>query len=93
MPAISGQTTVTTAGTAIALGSQPINGPLIVKALTSNTGNISIGNDGSNDVTITNGVLLAAGEEVVFEFIGHLASLFIDAETDGDGVAWLALNV
>ena len=93
MPVISGQKTVTTAGVAEALGSQPVNGPLMVKALTSNTGEIAIGNDGANDVSTATGLLLSAGEVVVFDFAGHLASLFIDAESDGEGVAWLALNV
>ena len=93
MPAISGQKTVTTAGVAVALGSQPVNGPLMVKALTANTGEIAIGDDGTNDVTTTSGLLLSAGEVVVFDFVGHLATLLLDSEIDGEGVAWLVLNV
>jgi len=93
MPAISGQKTVTTAGTAEALGSQLINGPLLVKALPDNAGAIAIGNDGANDVTVSSGLLLAADEVVVFDFIGSLASVWLDSENDGEGVAWLALNV
>ena len=93
MPAISGQKTVTSAGTAVPLASLPINGPLIVKALNSNAGNISVGNDGNNDVTVTNGLLLAAGDEFYFGYIGNLSSIYIDSENDGEGVSWLALNV
>ena len=93
MSAISSQTIVTTAGSAVPLGSQTINGPLMVKALSSNAGSIAIGNDGSNDVTTSNGLLLSASEAVVFDFVGNLASLYIDSENDGEGVAWLALNV
>jgi hypothetical protein len=93
MPAISGQKSVTTAGTAEALGAQLINGPLLVKALPDNAGAIAIGNDGANDVTVSSGLLLAANEVVVFDFIGSLASVWIDSENDGEGVAWLVLNV
>ena len=93
MPSISGQTTVPSAGTSVPLASQLINGPLIVKALGSNSGSIAIGNDGNNDVTTSNGLLLSAGETVVFDFVGNLSSLYIDSENNGEGVSWLALNV
>ena len=93
MPPISGQTTVTTAGTSVSLGSQVINCPLMVKALTSNTGSIAIGNDGSDDISTSNGLLLSADDIVIFDFVGNLASLYIDSENDGEGVSWLALNV
>ena len=93
MPAISGQKTVTTAGAAEALGSQLINGPLMVRALEANTNPVAIGNDGGGDVTLSNGLQLAAGDVVVFDFIGSLDSVRVDATTDGEGVAWLALNV
>ena len=93
MLAISGQTTVTTAGTAVPLGSQTINGPLMLKALTTNTGSIAVGNDGSNDVTTTNGLLLSASDTVIFDFVGNLASLYIDSTVNGEGVAWLSLNI
>jgi hypothetical protein len=93
MPAISGQKAVTTAGTAVVLGSQIINGPLMVKALAANTGAIAVGNDGANDVTTSNGLLLAAGEITVFDFVGNLASVWLDSAVNGEGVAWLMLNV
>ena len=62
MAAISGQKTVTTAGTAEALGSQVINGPLMVKALDTNAGIAAIGNDGAGDVTTSNGMRLEGGD-------------------------------
>jgi hypothetical protein len=93
MAAISGQTTVTTAGTAVPLGSQVINAPLMVKALDSNVNIVAIGNDGAGDVTVSNGLRLEAGDVVVFDFVGDLASIFLDAAADGEGVAWLILNV
>ena len=65
MSSISGQKTITTAGTAEPLGSQVINGPLMVKALLANTNNAYIGNDGSGDVTSADGLELDAGDAVV----------------------------
>ena len=90
--AISGQKTVTTGGTAEKLGSQIINGPLMIKALIANTNNIYVGNV-SGDVADTNGLELAAGDAVVFDFVGNLASIWIDADTNGEGVSWLMLEV
>jgi hypothetical protein len=92
MPALSGQKTVTTAGTAVALGSQAISAPLMVKALDTNTDIVALGNDGAGDVTTANGLRLAAGEVVVFEFVGDLADLALDSAVDGEGVAWLVLS-
>ena len=91
--ALSGQKAVATAGTALALGSQIINGPLMVKALLANTNNAYIGNDGAGDVASGNGLELDAGEAVVFDFVGNLASLWVDVDTNGEGVSWIVLNL
>jgi len=91
--ALSGQTVVAAAGTAEALGSQVINGPLMVKGLLANTNNVYIGNDGAGDVTSANGLELDAGEAVVFDFVGDLASLWLDVDTNGEGVSWIVLNL
>ena len=93
MTAISGQKTVAASGTAVVLGSVRIDGPLLVKALDTNTGVVALGNDGSGDVTLSNGLRLEAGELVVFEYVGELASLYLDAEVNGEGVSWIALNI
>lgn len=92
MPAISGQTIVTTSGTATPLGSQVINSGLMVMALDTNTGVVSVGNDGSGDVALSNGLRLGVGDAIVFNFVGDLASIWLDAESDGDGVSWIMLN-
>ncbi len=89
---ISGQKTVSTAGTAVALGSIRIDGPLAVKALDTNTGVVALGNDGANDVTVSNGLRLEAGEMLVFEWVGELASIYLDSVVNGEGVSWMALN-
>jgi hypothetical protein len=90
--AISGQKTVTTAGTALALGTAAINAPLMVKALAANTGAMYIGNDGAGDVTSGNGLELAAGDVVIFDWVANLGALILDSAVNGEGVAWLALN-
>lgn len=91
--AFSGQTTVAAAGTAVALGSQRADAPVLVKALDTNAGIVAIGNDGAGDVTVSNGLRLAVGEEVYFQWIGDLATLMVDAVNNGDGVSWLVLNI
>ena len=93
MSAISGQKTVTTAGTAEALGTLQVNSALMVKALDTNTGAVYLGNDGTGDVASDSGLVLAAGDAVIFEYVGNLGSLMLDSAADGEGVAWLALNV
>ena len=92
MSAISGQKTVAAAGTAEALGTALIHGPLIVKALLANTNNVYVGNDGAGDVTSANGIELDAGEVVVFNHVGSLANLVVDVDTNGEGVSWISLN-
>jgi len=91
--AISGQKTVTTAGTAVQLGTQPIQGPLLVKALDTNTGIVAVGNDGAGGVTVSNGLRLLKGESVEFQWVGSLATLWLDSAVDGEGVSWISLQV
>jgi hypothetical protein len=91
--AYSGQKTVTTAGTAEALGTQIIQGPLMVKALENNTGLVYVGNDGTGDVSSSTGMPLSAGDSIVFDWVGALGSLLVDAAVNGEGVAWLMLSV
>lgn len=93
MPALSGQKTVAAAGTAEALGSQAIGGPLAVKALAANTGVVVIGNDGASDITTANGFQLSAGETLVFNHVAHLANILVDAAVSGEGVCWIALDI
>ena len=64
--AISGQKTVTAAGTAVQLGSGACMVNLMIKALATNTGLVFVGNDGA-DVTSATGQELDAGEYLVIE--------------------------
>ena len=90
--ALSGQKTVTTAGTAVQLGTADILGPLAIKALDTNTGVVAVGNV-SGDVTVSNGFRLAAGDSVILEYVGNLANLWLDSAVNGEGISWLMLVV
>ncbi len=89
--ALSGQKTVTTAGTEVALGNQQIGAPLMVKALPTNTGIVYVG-ESSGGVSSSTGMPLDAGEVVIFEFVGQLGAIWVDSAVNGEGVAWLALS-
>lgn len=91
-PQISGQKTVSTAGSAEALGTVQIDAALLVRALDTNTGIIAIGNDGANDVTVSNGYRLSAGEAMIFDHVDNLASIYVDSAVNGEGVSWLKLD-
>lgn len=82
----NGKKTVTTAGTRVALASsQAILSGVTVKALAANTGVIYVGN---SSVASTNGFQLAAGESVFLE-IADLATVYLDAAVNGEGVTYL----
>jgi hypothetical protein len=92
MATLSGQKTVTTAGTEVALGTAVVNGPVLVKALTTNTGLVYVGNvDGV--VSSSTGMPLAAGDCMLFNNVGGLGAILVDSAVNGEGVAWIALEV
>lgn len=92
MGVFSGQKVVAAAGTEVALGSQVINGPVLVKALSTNGGLVFVGNvDGV--VSSANGFHLAANQEVRFKNVTNLSQILVDAAVNGEGVSWLALEV
>ncbi len=83
---VNGHKTVTTAGTAVALGNstQLING-ITIKALLANTNIIYIGD---SEVSNSSGYELYAGDQV-FVACTDLASIHIDAAVNGEGVSFL----
>ncbi len=91
-PILSGQKTVAAAGTAEQLGTTQIDYALLVKALDTNTGIVALGNDGADDVSLSNGFRLAAGEALIFDHVDNLAAIYVDAEVNGEGVSWLKLD-
>ena len=91
--AISALVKVTTAGTAVVLGSQVIEGPLAIRAIAGNAGVVYIGNDSADDVAATNGFELSAGDTIVLSYVDNLASIYVDAANSDEYVTWLALEV
>lgn len=82
----SGQKTVTAAGTAEALASsQALLSGVYIKALAGNTGAVYVGNSA---VAAATGFVLAAGDLVFLE-IDDLATVYIDAAENGEGVSYL----
>jgi hypothetical protein len=65
----------------------------MIKALDTNTDIVAVGNDGAGDVTVSNGLRLAAGDVVVLDHISQLSALYVDSAVDGEGVSWLSLSV
>ena len=92
MATLSGQTTVAAAGTEVVLGTAAINGPLMVKALTTNSDLVYLGNV-DDTVSSSTGLPLAAGDVAIFNQVGSLGEIYVDAAVNGEGVAWLALEV
>jgi len=83
----NGQKTVTTAGTRVVLAtSQVLTSGVTVKAMSTNTGIIFVGNSG---VTSSNGFRLSASAEVFIE-IDNLATIYIDSSVNGEGVTYIA---
>lgn len=89
----SGQKTVASAGSAERLSSGlAVNGAVMVRAKPANTGNIYIGNV-SGDVDSSNGMILEPGDMIIFNHVGDLREVWIDAEVNGEGAAWLILDI
>ena len=95
MAAISVQTTVAAAGTEVvlAISGNRSNGALAIKALSTNTGIMYVGNAGDGTVSSSTGYPLSAGESVIFSYIGDLSTIMVDASVNGETVAWVILGV
>ena len=89
MAVLSGQITVTTAGTAVVGTSTGRYRGFFIKAMAGNTGIVYVGNDGADDITATNSYELSAGDQVYVE-VEDLADLYFDSASDGDKLCWLA---
>lgn len=83
---VHGHKAVTTAGTAVALGTTATipSGAVHIKALNGNTGLIYVGN---SDVDNSNGWELDAGEEIYWPAT-DLADVYIDSAENGEGVCY-----
>jgi len=89
---LTGQITVETAGTAVQGPSTTPWEQFLLVAHPDNTGNIAYGNDGSDDVTMSNGIVLKPGATGVLYFNGNdnaLDKIWVDADNDGDVLCWI----
>ena len=90
--AITGEQTVAVPGTieALVAAQQMVNCPVMVKALHSNTDLVYVCDPG---VDSDNGLHLAADEVIIYDFVGNLANIWIDALVAGEGVRWALLSI
>ncbi len=88
---MSGEKTVTTAGTAVALHSSRRVKALTVIAKSSNTGRVYVG---GADVSSATNEGLGPGETISFEAVTwlDLADIYIDADNNGEGVDFYAVK-
>lgn len=84
----NGKTLVTTAGTRVVLASSQAIKSVTVKALSTNTGFIYVGD---TSVSSTNGFQLSAGDSVSMD-IANLNTVNIDSSVNGEGVTYFAVN-
>jgi hypothetical protein len=85
-----GQKVVTTAGTAVkVLTTDDGYYTLIIKALSTNTGLIYVGN---SDVDSTNGFELDAGEETIIVISEGQLDIYIDSSVNLEGVSYIYYN-
>ncbi|MFA5379894.1 MAG: hypothetical protein WC455_29310 [Dehalococcoidia bacterium] len=90
--AMSGQTTVTTAGTEVQLNANQACNAVLIKAITANTGIMYVGNDGANAVSSTTGYPLSSGEAPIVLEVKNLNQIYVDASVSGEQVAWIVLS-
>lgn len=83
-----GVTTVTTAGTDVALAGSTACKWVIVQSQTDNTGLIAVGASGVDATEATGtGIILYPGDSI-FLSIDNLASVFVDSTVNGEGVRY-----
>lgn len=84
-----GVTTVTTAGTDVALAGSTACKRVTIQAQTDNTGVIAVGGSGVDATVATGtGILLFAGDAYELD-IDNLADIFIDSSVNGEGVRYV----
>lgn len=84
----NGKTSVTTAGTRVTLAAAQAVKGVTIKALSTNTGFIYVGNA---SVAAANGLQLRAGESVSLA-IANLNTVNLDSSVNGEGVTYLGVN-
>lgn len=90
---VSGQATVTTAGTEVPLSATVVaNCPVMIRALAANVGKVYVGNDGAGAVSSSTGFELSPGDHIVLAYVGGLNTIMVDAATNGDKVCYILMG-
>lgn len=84
----NGKKTVTTAGTRVTLASSTTVKSVTIKALSTNTGFIYVGD---TTVASTNGFQLSAGETISMD-IANLNTVNLDSSVSGESVTYIGVN-
>jgi hypothetical protein len=91
MPLLSGQITVSTAGTEV-LGPDTGPGDFLIKFDSGNTGaTVYVGNDGNGAVSSTTGFKLNSGDQCILS-VKNLNTVYFDVATSGDKIDWLRIS-
>lgn len=80
----SGQKTVSSAGTAEVIASSTTIRSVSIRAHATNTGNVYVGNSG---VTSSNGRIVGPAETIDID-VDNLADLYIDVDTNDEGISF-----
>lgn len=84
----NGKKTIATAGTQEAIAASQAVKSVTVKALSTNTGLVYVG---KSTVASTDGYQLSARESVSLD-VSNLSSVYVDVDTNGEGVTYIAIN-
>jgi hypothetical protein len=86
----TGQATVVTAGVRVQLGTGVVNSGILVKALSTNTGIVYVGN---STVSSSNGFPLSADQVLVLDKVGKLSDIYVDASVNTQKVAYMTMDL
>ena len=86
----AGEKVVTTSGTAVALGTTIATKSIYIRAKTTNTGVVYVG-DSSVDATTSKQMMLNASGAIALD-IANRSSVYVDADVNGEGVDYLAFS-
>ncbi len=89
---VSGQITVTTAGTAVQGPNLQVNGYVQFVANPNNTDTVWVGNDGAGDVAATTGFPLLQTGNAVVRRVNNLLDLWFDADVNGEKICYILLD-
>lgn len=88
---ITGRKAVTTAGTPVKLGTNPVpNGvKLVIKARYQNTGRIYISNSSANALNSAGVAYELGADQTVSVDVDNLNDIWIDSDVNGEGVEYI----